>query len=74
MKILSTLNTFQARKRTYIPHYWSDKVFFGTVVNRAYIFFLMESHLKIRQHRPNLMETDQIYTFACTFSWAMHEI
>ena len=37
-------NTFQAKKRRYLPHNWSDKGFKGTVVNRAWASLNVGSH------------------------------
>ena len=33
--IISFLNLFKLEKRIYLPHYWSDKGFKGTVLNRT---------------------------------------
>ena len=34
-KVTNGLDTFWVRKRKYLPHFWSDKGFKGTIVNRV---------------------------------------
>ena len=37
------VNTYKIKKREYLPQYWSDKCFKGTIINLC-----MESHLNYR--------------------------
>ena len=63
----SKLNTLRVRKRRYLPHFWLDNSFKGTVVNRA--FSSLHGGLLIFTHTVPLMVFTVIKKLRCYYHY-----